>query len=132
MTKRAAIHHPMIAEAPAIHAQNQPRPDSRRRINGIFISDFEQGEIGPDLFRHACTMGAGRFGVEAPGSRLPRRTIAQQGQKPKVLSKTRAVTVHPPRTPLPRMADAGPIGRRDVQEGETTDHHSCACSSVSL
>lgn len=28
-----------------------------RRINGIFLSDFEQGEIGPDLFRHACLMG---------------------------------------------------------------------------
>jgi bifunctional non-homologous end joining protein LigD len=28
-----------------------------RRINGIFLADFEQGEIGPDLFRHACLMG---------------------------------------------------------------------------
>jgi bifunctional non-homologous end joining protein LigD len=28
-----------------------------RRVDGIFISDFEQGEIGPDLFRHACLMG---------------------------------------------------------------------------
>ena len=25
-----------------------------RRIDGIFLSDFEQGEIGPDLFRHAA------------------------------------------------------------------------------
>ena len=25
-----------------------------RRVNGIFLSDFEQGEIGPDLFRHAA------------------------------------------------------------------------------
>jgi hypothetical protein len=25
--------------------------------NGIFLSDFERGEIGPDLFRHACLMG---------------------------------------------------------------------------
>ena len=47
-----------------------------RRVDGIFLSDFEQGEIGPDLFRHACLMGleglvskhrestyrAGRFG----------------------------------------------------------------------
>jgi ATP-dependent DNA ligase len=23
----------------------------------IFLSDFEQDEIGPDLFRHACLMG---------------------------------------------------------------------------
>ena len=28
-----------------------------RRINGIFLSDFERGEIGPDLFRHACLLG---------------------------------------------------------------------------
>ena len=28
-----------------------------RRINGIHLAPFEQGEIGPDLFRHACLMG---------------------------------------------------------------------------
>jgi hypothetical protein len=28
-----------------------------RRVNGIFLADFEQGEIGPDLFRQACLMG---------------------------------------------------------------------------
>jgi hypothetical protein len=28
-----------------------------RRVDGIFIADYEQGEIGPDLFRVACTMG---------------------------------------------------------------------------
>ncbi|MBR1156904.1 DNA ligase [Bradyrhizobium sp. JYMT SZCCT0428] len=28
-----------------------------RRVDGIFISDFEHGEIGPELFRHACLMG---------------------------------------------------------------------------
>jgi ATP-dependent DNA ligase len=28
-----------------------------RRPEGIFVSDFEQGEIGPDLFRAACNMG---------------------------------------------------------------------------
>ena len=28
-----------------------------RRVDGIFLTDFEQGEIGPDLFRHACLMG---------------------------------------------------------------------------
>ena len=28
-----------------------------RRIDGIFLSDFEPGKIGPDLFRHACLMG---------------------------------------------------------------------------
>ena len=29
----------------------------RRRPDGIFASDFERGEIGPDLFRAACRMG---------------------------------------------------------------------------
>ena len=28
-----------------------------RRVDGIFLSDFEQGEIGRDLFRHAYLMG---------------------------------------------------------------------------
>jgi ATP-dependent DNA ligase len=28
-----------------------------RRPDGIFISDFEQGEIGPELFREACEFG---------------------------------------------------------------------------
>lgn len=28
-----------------------------RRSDGIFIAPFEQGEIGPDLFRAACSMG---------------------------------------------------------------------------
>ena len=28
-----------------------------RPPDGIFLSDFEQGEIGPDLFRAACRMG---------------------------------------------------------------------------
>jgi ATP-dependent DNA ligase len=30
-----------------------------RRVDGIFLSDFERGEIGPDLYRHACQMGLG-------------------------------------------------------------------------
>jgi bifunctional non-homologous end joining protein LigD len=28
-----------------------------RRVDGIFLSDFEHGGIGPDLFRHACLLG---------------------------------------------------------------------------
>jgi bifunctional non-homologous end joining protein LigD len=28
-----------------------------RRPDGIFLSDFEQGEFGPDLFRAACEFG---------------------------------------------------------------------------
>jgi hypothetical protein len=40
-----------------------------RRVDGIFLSDFEQGEIGPDLFRHACLMG-----LEGLVSKLPENT----------------------------------------------------------
>ena len=28
-----------------------------KRADGIHLAPFEQGEIGPDLFRHACLMG---------------------------------------------------------------------------
>ena len=28
-----------------------------RRVDGVFLADFERGDIGPDLFRHACLMG---------------------------------------------------------------------------
>jgi bifunctional non-homologous end joining protein LigD len=28
-----------------------------RRPDGIFVAPFEQGEIGPDLFRKACEFG---------------------------------------------------------------------------
>jgi bifunctional non-homologous end joining protein LigD len=28
-----------------------------RRPDGIFVAPFEQGEIGPELFRAACRMG---------------------------------------------------------------------------
>ena len=28
-----------------------------RRLDGIFVAPFEQGEIGPDLFRQACKFG---------------------------------------------------------------------------
>jgi bifunctional non-homologous end joining protein LigD len=28
-----------------------------RRPDGIFVSDFEQGEIGPDLFCKVCEFG---------------------------------------------------------------------------
>jgi bifunctional non-homologous end joining protein LigD len=29
----------------------------RRRIPGVFVAEYEAGEIGRDLFRVACTMG---------------------------------------------------------------------------
>ena len=40
-----------------------------RRPDGIFVAPFEQGEIGPDLFRKACEFGLEGLGrpVEALG-----------------------------------------------------------------
>jgi hypothetical protein len=29
----------------------------KRRVDGIFIADYEEGDIGPELFRAACKMG---------------------------------------------------------------------------
>jgi hypothetical protein len=45
-----------------------------------FVSDFEEGEIGADLFRHACKLGLRRNGVQAPGSPLSRRPISELDQ----------------------------------------------------
>ena len=43
---------------PSDRYEHQMRfPLRRARRDGIFLSDFEQGEIGPDPFRHACLMG---------------------------------------------------------------------------
>jgi bifunctional non-homologous end joining protein LigD len=40
----------------SMHKANMARLLARRP-EGIFLSDFEQGEIGPDLFRKACEFG---------------------------------------------------------------------------
>jgi hypothetical protein len=54
-----------------------------RRPEGIFISEFERGEIGPDLFRQACKFGLEGLGLEAQGPAVPRRpaTALDQGEK---------------------------------------------------
>jgi bifunctional non-homologous end joining protein LigD len=47
-----------------------------RRPEGIFVSEFEQGEIGPDLFRQACNFGlegwspSAAIDLTAPAGRL--------------------------------------------------------------
>jgi hypothetical protein len=40
----------------SLRETNLARPLARR-VDGIHLAPFEQGEIGPDLFRHACLMG---------------------------------------------------------------------------
>ena len=54
-----------------------------RRVDGIFLSDFEQGEIGPDLFRHACLMGLEGLVSKHRESRLSRRPVADRWIKVK-------------------------------------------------
>jgi ATP-dependent DNA ligase len=51
-----------------------------RRINGIFLSDFERGEIGPDLFRHACMLGLEGLVSKRNESPLSRGRFAQLGE----------------------------------------------------
>ena len=50
-----------------------------RRVDGIFLSDFEQGEIGPDLFRHAFLMGLESMVFEAPREPISRRPVPALG-----------------------------------------------------
>jgi bifunctional non-homologous end joining protein LigD len=47
-----------------------------RRPEGIFVSDFEQGEIGRDLFRQAC-----KFGLEGLVSKR-RESVYRAGRSP--------------------------------------------------
>jgi|1186.fasta_scaffold134462_1 ATP-dependent DNA ligase len=47
-----------------------------RRPEGIFVAPFEQGEIGPDLFRAAC-----EFGLEGLVSKRRDRPIAPGGRR---------------------------------------------------
>jgi bifunctional non-homologous end joining protein LigD len=50
-----------------------------RRVDGIFLSDFEQGEVDPDLFR-CLPAWAGRIGLQAQGSAVPAWTVPALGQ----------------------------------------------------
>ena len=51
-----------------------------RRSEGIFIAPFEQGEIGPDLFRKACEFGLEGLVSKRRESALPTRTLAALGE----------------------------------------------------
>ena len=54
-----------------------------RRVDGIFLADFEQGEIGPDLFRHACLMGLeGMVSKHRESTYRGGRSALDQGQEP--------------------------------------------------
>jgi hypothetical protein len=63
-----AAHSATIPRTPLDGEDLRPLPLSMRKTNlarllarrsdGIFVAPFEQGEIGPDLFRAACNVGA--------------------------------------------------------------------------
>ena len=55
-----------------------------RRVDGIFLSDFEQGESGPGPIPPCLPARAGRAGLEASRKHLPPRPITtlDQGQEP--------------------------------------------------
>jgi hypothetical protein len=59
-----------------------------RRVDGIFLSDFEQGEIGPDLFRRACLGLEGMVSKhrESRGRPVP---ALDQGEEPAAASGIR-------------------------------------------
>jgi len=50
-----------------------------RRPQGIFVSEFEQGAIGPDLFRKACEFGLEGL-VSKHRERAYRRAVTELGQ----------------------------------------------------
>ena len=58
----------------------------RRRVDGIILNNFEQGEIGSDLSRHACLMGL--EGIVSKPKDHPYRAgsiqALDQGEKPNV------------------------------------------------
>ena len=56
-----------------------------RRPDGIFTGSFEQGEIGPDLFRKAC-----EFGLEGLVSKRADRPYCAGRSKDWVKMKNRA------------------------------------------
>jgi hypothetical protein len=51
-----------------------------RRPDGIFTGSFEQGEIGPDLFRKACEFGLEGLVSKRADPALPRRSLERLGQ----------------------------------------------------
>src|SRR4051794_3193703 len=55
-----------------------------RRVDGIRLASFEQGEIGPELFRHACLMGLEGLVSKLKDRAYPSGSVAElgQGQEP--------------------------------------------------
>ena len=69
------------ARSAVVHAQDKPCAAPSRSPDGIFVAPFEQGAIGPDLFRAACGMGLeGLVSMRAaPKKRYPLRKRLDEG-----------------------------------------------------
>jgi hypothetical protein len=88
-----------------------------RRPDGIFVAPFEQGEIGPDLFRAACNMGLEGL-VSKRADPLSRRTVegldqSQEPQAPGDGARQRLVLTaaqHRLREPAPVFVGRQPLG----------------------
>jgi ATP-dependent DNA ligase len=94
-----------------------------RRPDGIFVAPFEQGEIGPDLFRAACNMGleglvSKRSDRPYRGGRSPHRIKVKMRIKPSTECSghfhERPCVIHSSARSLPRA-----IGRQDVGASAT-------------
>jgi hypothetical protein len=68
--------HVQVTLAPRHLRKSNLAPLLARRPDGIFVSDFEQGEIGPDLYRKAC-----EFGLEGLVSKHKTAAIAPARQR---------------------------------------------------
>jgi hypothetical protein len=70
--------------APAFFDKTNPVCLLVRRPAGIFVAPFEQGEIGPDLFRAAC--GVGLEGAPRPALSGGPVEALDQGEEPEASS----------------------------------------------
>ena len=60
-----------------------------RRVDGIHLPPCEQGEIGPDLFRHACLMGlAGLVSKHRDSAYRGGRVVAKTIQRAHLAQRT--------------------------------------------
>jgi hypothetical protein len=63
-------------------------PALGRRIEGAMINDFEQGQIGSDLFRYACLMGLEGISRSARGRPIPGgAVVARLDQSQNLMSR---------------------------------------------
>jgi hypothetical protein len=85
---RTALVHGPIRDATTLarrglRVKRAGKINQARRVDGIFLSDFERGEIGPEVPARLPD-GAGGVGFKAPREFVSRRRVPalDQGQEP--------------------------------------------------